>query len=146
MAHLKLYLNGTPGGTNGEELTESTVLKGIMTNTHASYKDYGGAILPVCLRCDTGFKASNVVFKYINNVFSLPGYYQNKGYYTIDNLETFKNICGNGTFIFNGLSTITPFAVGNINVMVILCIEAASTDTTALTDLFSVSYVEDATA
>ena len=146
MAHLKLYLNGTPGGTDGEELTENTVLKGIMTNTHASYKDCGGAILPVCLRCDTGFKASNVVFKNINNVFCFSVYYQSKGYYALDNLETFKNVCGKGTYTFNGLSTITPFAVGNTNVMVLLCIEAASTDTTALTDLLSVSYVEDATA
>jgi len=153
MAHLKLYLNGTPGGTDGEELTDSTVIKGIMTNSQASRYTYGGkdtyygaSVLPVCLRCDAGFKATNVILKSITNTYALLGYINSTMYFAIENLDTFKSVCETSSFGIGTIQSTMTFNVGNTNVMLILVIEAASTDTTNLVDLFSVSYVEDETA
>jgi len=146
MAHLKLYLNGTPGGTDGEELTDSTVIKGIMTNSQAGYQNYGGAIVPVCLRCEAGYRATNVVVRSITNVFCITCSYNNTSYFAINSLELFKTLCENANFGSIGIPSGTTFTVENTNVMILLLVEACNTDTTALTDLFSVSYVEDETA
>ena len=47
MAHLKVYLKGTPGAADGEEWTDDTTIKGIMTNTQASSRGHGCAFLPI---------------------------------------------------------------------------------------------------
>lgn len=145
MAHLKLYLNGTPGGTDGEEITDATILKGIMTNSHASYNSTGCAIVPICFRCEAGFKATNLQIVKIADVSYLTMYKSSNSYNSVSDLDTFKAIMAANYFITNSIYSDTfGLTVENTNVMVLLCIAAKASDSTGLTDIFSVSYVEDA--
>jgi hypothetical protein len=145
MAHLKLYLDGTPGGTDGEEITDATTLKGIMTNSHASYNNTGGAIVPICFRCEEGFKATNVQIVKISDVSYLSMVKSSGTYSSVSDLETFKQLMAANYFIHNSVYSSTfSLTVENTNVMIVFCISAKDTDSTGLTDVLSVSYVEDA--
>ena len=78
MAHLKVYLNGTPGLKDGVELDISnpidlSILSGISGRPGGTggITSSGCKIIRLCLREDTGFKATGVV---INGGVIYPGY------------------------------------------------------------------------
>ena len=147
MAHLKAYLNGTPGGTDGIEITDETTIKGIMTNSQAANQGYGAAYVPICFRCEEGFKATNAVVKSLSNCYCLTTYY---GYSSSCNdfaeLEKFKTIMDNCHFVSQSMYGTAISEIGSTNVMMLFIIDGKETDSSALTDLFSVSYVEDVVA
>lgn len=150
MAHLKVYLKGTPGAADGEEWTDDTTIKGIMTNTQASSKGHGCAFLPICLRCEEGFKASNVKLVGVNKTYYVH-FYRN-GNSNVSNqyfrtLADFKTMMGDGHGVLNSLySSSTGIDVGTTNVLIVLGIMGNIDDSTSLTDLISISYIEDAVA
>ncbi|WP_307760993.1 hypothetical protein [uncultured Phascolarctobacterium sp.] len=148
MAHLKVYLKGTPGAADGEEWTDDTTIKGIMTNTQASSKGHGCAFLPICLRCEEGFKASNVKLVGVNKTYYVmfySGYNDSDQYFRT--LERFKKVMASCSKNVNSLySSATGIDVGTTNVLIVLAVMGNIDDSTSLTDLISISYIEDAVA
>lgn len=148
MAHLKVYLKGTPGAADGEEWTDDTTIKGIMTNTQASSRGHGCAFLPICLRCEEGFKASNVKLVGVNKIYYVmfySGYNDSDQYFRT--LERFKKVMASCSKNVNSLySSATGIDVGTTNVLIVLAVMGNIDDSTSLTDLISISYIEDAVA
>ena len=148
MAHLKVYLKGTPGAADGEEWTDDTTIKGIMTNTQASSRGHGCAFLPICLRCEEGFKASNVKLVGVNKTYYVmfySGYNDSDQYFRT--LERFKKVMASCSKNVNSLySSATGIDVGTTNVLIVLAVMGNIDDSTSLTDLISISYIEDAVA
>src|SRR5574344_1644245 len=120
MAHLKVYLKGTPGAADGEEWTDDTTIKGIMTNTQASSRGHGCAFLPICLRCEEGFKASNVKLVGVNKTYYVmfySGYNDSDQYFRT--LERFKKVMASCSKNVNSLySSATGIDVGTTNVLI----------------------------
>ena len=148
MAHLKVYLKATPGSADGEEWTDDTTIKGIMTNTQASSRGHGCAFLPICLRCEEGFKASNVKLVGVNKTYYVmfySGYNDSDQYFRT--LERFKKVMASCSKNVNSLySSATGIDVGTTNVLIVLAVMGNIDDSTSLTDLISISYIEDAVA
>lgn len=150
MAHLKVYLKATPGSADGEEWTDDTTIKGIMTNTQASCNGYGCSFVPICLRCEDGFKATNVKLVGVNKTYYVH-FYKN-GNSNVSNqyfrtLAEFKTMMGDGHGVLNSMySSYAGIDVGTTNVLIVLAVMGNIDDSTSLTDLISISYIEDAVA
>ena len=119
-----------------------------MTNTQASSRGHGCAFLPICLRCEEGFKASNVKLVGVNKTYYVmfySGYNDSDQYFRT--LERFKKVMASCSKNVNSLySSATGIDVGTTNVLIVLAVMGNIDDSTSLTDLISISYIEDAVA
>lgn len=129
---LKMYINGTPGGTDGTEITTLTI-KNLMSymkgdTETASYN--GFAIVPICLREESGYKASSVT---VNPL-------------TVANAKVLIASIG-ASWPTNGFSLYdTAQSIGELeqtNKMFYLYV-SASAAIASDTNLCTISYVEDA--
>ena len=128
---IKLYLNGTPGGTDGTEITSLT-FKNLMSYVKGLSNDglNGIAFLPVCLRETSGLIANNVQISGISTD-AVRTYCSGNGFtaHTTDSFRCF----------INNTNCIT---IGQTNVLVFLAI-MANDSVASGTKLFTISYVED---
>lgn len=75
---IKILASAT-GDEDGEEITSATTIAAIMTNSHTSCNGVGGNYLPICLRCEEGFKAIDVCIEggtkvgYLNATYGCNG-------------------------------------------------------------------------
>ena len=123
---IKLYLHGTPNGTDGVEVQTLTI-KNVFS--YMGLKGYPGsppqgcAVLPIYIREESGFVATNVVI-------SSPCGYVSKG----------MTSWPTGDIMVSGKQTISKLEQNNIMIVLFLNISA---NIVANTPLLSISYVED---
>ena len=130
---IKLYLNGTPGGTDGAEINSLT-FKNLMAYSKGigSSNSYNATtILPVCLREESGKTATDVKVQGI----------------ITDAVQTYCSGYGYSTYPTDGFSMYSKTSgsiggVGSTNVLVFLAISAKASVASG-TNLFSISYVEN---
>ncbi len=141
MAHLNVYVNGTPGGTDGVLATTDTLIAdGIMFPSN--FGSTGFTVIPLCLRCDAGFSAQSVKITTPAPQFFciLRGTTTNTDIFTsaasmYSNTGWTANSFTNGSF-YSGIT------VGNTNVTFLVLASGNSTLTTGITDFFTLSFIE----
>ena len=128
LPNLKMYINATPGGTDGTEITALTFknMRKYMSTQNCNQH----IVLPICFRADDGFTENNVT---LNSVLSSPEVVFSKAHTewptSSDYLSGSKVI---GT-------------ICQTNVLVFVFINVLETHTSIpLQDLFTISYVEEA--
>lgn len=135
---LRMYINGTPGGTDGTAITSLT-FKNFMKYAKGNATGDGitsFAYLPVFLREETGLKANNVQISVGVSWGTLAtgcsaGYTSWPANNTGVSLECYSSPANIG-------------AVGQTNVMILLAVGTRSTSIASGQQLFTISYVEDA--
>ena len=65
---LHFYINGTPNGTDGTEINELT-FKNIMKYSLGIRGNGSVSVLPVYMRCESGYKARSVVVSLANSTY-----------------------------------------------------------------------------
>ena len=172
MGHLHIYTGGTIGGTDGTEVTNLSI-KNVLSQYLESKSSSGGAkpdenyltnlnrtpvIIPLYLRMDNGYMATDVQIETITNSVYSVGVYYNNNYHKLtaytsypssydSNLtpsfttpsSSFENI----GFYSTSYSTILP---SNTNALLLVEVIVRG-DATGIPDnsqLFNISYTEEA--
>ena len=148
MAHLNLYVNGTPGGTDG---TLIDMVNGVIDlsggylrgdDTRPMY------LFPLFIRCDAGYKASSVRFTALNSMMLFFG--QGGDIFSWDtwaqfdapdswSVEAMESNLKIGQA--NRPGTERPF-IGNANVMILAGWNTYNSYTSITQNALSISYVE----
>ncbi|CUH96411.1 putative membrane protein [Propionispora sp. 2/2-37] len=121
MAHLRLYKRGTPGLTDGIELIPGTDLidaSGLYPRIPSGH--VSAAVMSLCLRCDVGFKATNVTISTVSS--GITGVYANV-YGPITTVAQWEGL-SNMSNILNWSCSIST--VLNVNIMFLLAVYAYS--------------------
>lgn len=145
MAHIKMYINGTPGGTDGEEITEinSQVLaKTSLAYANAAYDSWGMSFKRISFRCDPGFTATDVQLRFTNNY---TGYDSRTNATTSESvLNTNRNITIQTANYNNVFSrTFSIGNLGNVNKTIIIASVASGYPAEGVAgELFTISGVE----
>lgn len=138
---LHFYINGTPNGTDGTEINELT-FKNIMKYSLVTGGIGSVSVLPVYMRCESGYIARSVVASTANSTYRGVLRFSDKAY---------SNYPENNVNVFVGETTTAFGDVSNKNVMFYIGFYPdRGTDgfpqDTALQDLVSISYVEEQVA
>lgn len=128
-AHLKFYLNGTPGGTDGTEIDPETTNL-VSNGVNSTAYPYGGSYLELCVRCDAGFNATSVNIKMADNSYNMWS-----GCYNCTTLALYYT-----TSLGSAVKEINITTVKNINMLFLVFVSSATTANTA--SLFTVSFTE----
>lgn len=140
MSNLKLYINGRPGDTSGTEVTELTFKNfAAYSKTNydgVTYKNKSLSVLPVCLRMNSGYKATS---------FTIAPKLTDEANIWCGIGERCYSSFPSGTQSLNFLKVQT-FNVelnSSRNVMIFFFIQGPVNTSVTLRDLFSISYIEE---
>ena len=156
-----ILLNGTPGQSDGIEITGNIILKNVLDGYSIMSPSYGGSIynssrnciiVPICIRMKPGFKASDIKITYCRNAsfYSLPVVLGNSGTYLPTLFTSYPSsdysnpdclpLNDTSNKNFNN-SSITD----NVNHMflLVICLRGDQTSIPGNTTLFQISYQED---
>ncbi|MCH4157638.1 MAG: hypothetical protein LKF34_03440 [Acidaminococcaceae bacterium] len=134
---LRMYINGTPGGTDGTAITSLT-FKNFMKYAKGNATGNGitsFAYLPVFLREETGLKANNVQIS-VGVSWGTLATGCSAGYTSWPANNT-------GVSLKCYFSPANIGAVGQTNVMILLAVGTGSTSIASGQQLFTISYAED---
>lgn len=140
---LKMYINGTPGGTDGTEVTTLT-FKNMLSymRGYSAPSGYNSVIyLPIFLREEPGFTATDVKIKNLSVTNAIVAVGQPK--------KTWPTTTSGAGVIYNTVGYVMDVgsrvgAIAQTNILIYFGI-AASVNIPSGTQLFSISYVESAT-
>ena len=128
---LKIYINGTVGGTDGTEITSLTIKNLMKSMVGGSYNTNGFTVFPIYLR-ETNAAATDIVITgkedWTENAHLFTGSsdaftgYPTDGF-SMTSSTTIKNIGTTNTLVFLGVASDTAIAEGK--------------------ELFTISYVEN---
>ena len=127
---LKMYVNGTPGGTDGTEITSLTIKNLMSYSCGSDYSTNSLTVMPIFLRETSGTASSVIIIGKLN--YNSPVLYTGSS-------RAFSAYPTSG-FDFSSDNSIGN--VGTTNVLVFLCI-SANTFISSGTELFTISYVEN---
>lgn len=148
MPNLNVYVNGTPGGTDGT-LIDPTAgaldVSGIYPISGVAKYIY----LPLCLRCNTGFRATSVRLTPLDSNFRFISTSNNY----IFTFDTFEQVDGMSPYSLSYSSSTcalgqfsnpsTERSVSNTNVLFFGAYYFYGTPTAGTRNMFSVSFVEN---
>lgn len=130
MAYLKVYRDGTPGGTDGTEITPGSTLiaKGAWATYEASMCDP----ITISLRCDAGHSAASVTITFSKSVYI----WANGSYWATSETEF-------DYWFPQPMSTITTASVGTTNMSFLIAPIAAVNENGIYNDLtMTISFTE----
>lgn len=160
MSNMMILLNGTPGQSDGIEITGNIILKNVLDGYSIMSPNQSGGIynrnrnciiVPICIRMKPGFKASGIKITYLVNAsfYSSPVALDNSGTHLPTLFTSYPSSdysnpdyldLNNASENFNN-SSITD----NVNHMflLVICLRGDQTSIPGNTTLFQISYQED---
>lgn len=147
MANLNLYLNGTPGGTDGTLIDPTTGILDL-SGIYPISGDTKCIIFPLCLRCNPGFRATSVRLTTADSNFRFIG---QTGIFTFDTYAQLDEVPGWSAYLMNGTvylgQSTSPVSerayVEDKNILFLGAYSFYGAPTAGTRSMFSISYVEN---